>query len=188
MLSENDGYISRFFLYLYLNWDKIILRCFRLKVRYISRNYKDTYVIGYKLGKALGKRAIVCLIGELGAGKTSMAKGIAAGLDVRDEVTSPTFTIVNEYDGRLPLYHFDVYRISNPEEMYEIGFDEYIYGDGVCVIEWADLIEDIIPEEAIWVDIKYLNDDERIIEIIGPDDVLMHIIEGTDYTNESISD
>lgn len=170
-----------------MNWDKIILRCFGLKLHYISKKYEDTYTFGYKLGKALGKGDVVCLTGELGAGKTSMVKGIARGLGIKEDVTSPTFTIVNEYSGKFPLYHFDVYRILSPDEMMEIGFDEYLYGDGVCVIEWADLIENMIPEEAIWIDIRYLKDDERIIELMGPDDKLLRIIEGMDCIDEGLS-
>ena len=102
----------------------------------------------------------MCLTGELRAGKTVFVKGIASALNVDEYITSPTFTIVNEYNnGKFPVYHFDVYRISEPDDMYEIGFEEYIYGDGVVVIEWADLIKEILPPEVIWVNIEksYLN-------------------------------
>ncbi|WP_026486903.1 tRNA (adenosine(37)-N6)-threonylcarbamoyltransferase complex ATPase subunit type 1 TsaE [Caldanaerobius polysaccharolyticus] len=151
-----------------------------MKLTYLSKGLEDTYGFGYRLSNALSKGDIVCLTGQLGAGKTSMVKGIAKGLGVEEDVTSPTFTIVNEYYGRLPLYHFDVYRISMPEEMYEIGFEEYIYGEGVCVIEWADLIKDIIPQGSIWIDIRYLEEDERTIEIVAPEEKLAYIIEEMD--------
>ncbi len=121
---------------------------------------KETGDVGFKLGRIIKNGDIVCLTGELGAGKTVFVKGIASALNVDEYITSPTFTIVNEYNnGKFPVYHFDVYRISEPDDMYEIGFEEYIYGDGVVVIEWADLIKEILPPEVIWVNIEksYLN-------------------------------
>ncbi len=110
-------------------------------------NDKETREIGFKLGKLLKPGSIVCLIGDLGAGKTTMTQSLAEALEVDDYITSPTFTIVNEYEGKMPLYHFDVYRIGCSEEMYDIGFDEYINGEGVCIIEWANIIEDILPDD-----------------------------------------
>jgi len=116
---------------------------------------EKTRTIGYKLGKILNKGDIVCISGELGAGKTIFTGGVAHGLGVKGYITSPTFTIVIEYhEGRVPLYHFDVYRIGSPEEMYEIGFEEYLAGDGVVIIEWAELIESILPEQYISVKIE----------------------------------
>lgn len=106
---------------------------------------EETYEFAKEFAKKLFPGEILCMYGDLGAGKTLFAQGIAAGLGITDHVNSPTFTIVNEYEGRIPLYHFDVYRISDPDEMYEAGFDDYINGEGVCLIEWAELIEDIIP-------------------------------------------
>ena len=110
-------------------------------------NDQETREIGFKLGKLLKPGSIVCLIGDLGAGKTTMTQSLAEALEVDDYITSPTFTIVNQYEGKMPLYHFDVYRIGCSEEMYDIGFEEYINGDGVCIIEWANIIEDILPDE-----------------------------------------
>ena len=110
-------------------------------------NDQETREIGFKLGKLLKPGSIVCLIGDLGAGKTTMTQSLAEALEVDDYITSPTFTIVNEYEGKMPLYHFDVYRIGCSEEMYDIGFDEYINGEGVCIIEWANIIEDILPDD-----------------------------------------
>ena len=104
------------------------------------------------------------LIGDLGTGKTTLTKSIAAALGIQGHITSPTFNIVKEYKtGRVPLYHFDVYRITDPDEMYELGYEEYFYGDGVCVIEWADLIEELLPEHTIRIEIQYgENEGERI--------------------------
>ena len=84
-----------------------------------------------------------------------MTQSLAKALEVEDYITSPTFTIVNEYEGRIPLYHFDVYRIGSSDEMYDIGYDEYINGDGVCIIEWANLIDDILPDEYLYIELKY---------------------------------
>lgn len=105
----------------------------------------ETYMFAKDYSDSLQAGAVLCMYGDLGAGKTLFAQGLAEGLGVKEYVNSPTFTIVNEYEGRIPFYHFDVYRIADPDEMYETGFDDYIDGDGVCLIEWAELIEDIIP-------------------------------------------
>lgn len=122
------------------------------------KNEEETKQIGYKLGKLLNKGNVICLIGDLGAGKTTLTQSIAKALEVDDYITSPTFTIVNEYEGRIPLYHFDVYRVGSSDEMYEIGFDEYIYGQGVCIIEWANLIEDILPQNYLYIQMNYKED------------------------------
>lgn len=124
-------------------------------VKIYLENEEKTKEIGYKLGKLVEPGSVICLIGDLGAGKTTMTQSLAKALEVDDYITSPTFTIVNEYEGRLPLYHFDVYRIGCSEEMYDIGYDEYINSDGVCIIEWANLIEDILPDEYMYVELKY---------------------------------
>ncbi len=108
---------------------------------------EETFNIGKDIGSKAEPGEVYTLIGDLGVGKTVFTKGFGAGLDIEESINSPTFTIIQVYDeGRLPLYHFDVYRIGDPEEMDEIGFDEYVYGDGVSLIEWANLIEDIIPK------------------------------------------
>ena len=113
-----------------------------------SFSSEDTFNIGYEIGKSAAPGSVYTLIGDLGVGKTVFTQGVAAGLGIREAVNSPTFTILQVYDeGRLPFYHFDVYRIGDPEEMYELGFEDYIYGDGVSLIEWANLIEDILPGE-----------------------------------------
>lgn len=112
-----------------------------------SNSREDTYGIGRELGEQAVPGQVFCFFGDLGVGKTIFSQGFAKGLGVDDIVNSPTFTIVKEYDdGRLPLYHFDVYRIGDVDEMEEIGYNEMVYGDGVCLIEWANLIEEILPD------------------------------------------
>lgn len=118
-------------------------------------NVDDTAKLGINLGKSLNAGDIICLTGDLGVGKTHITKGIAKGLGINDNITSPTFTIVNEYDsGRLKLNHFDVYRVSDPDEIYAIGFDDYIFSDAVSIIEWANYIEEILPNDLLHIDIK----------------------------------
>lgn len=114
---------------------------------YNSWKPEDTFEIARQLGEKAKAGDVFCLIGDLGVGKTLFSQGFATGLGIQESVNSPTFTIVQEYDeGRLPFYHFDVYRIEESEEMEEVGFADMIYGEGVCLIEWANLIEDILPE------------------------------------------
>ena len=113
-----------------------------------SFSAEDTFACGYRYGKTAEEGDVFCLYGDLGVGKTVFTQGFARGLGILEPVSSPTFTILQIYEeGRLPLYHFDVYRISDPDEMMEVGFDEYVDGDGVTFIEWAGLIEDILPEK-----------------------------------------
>ena len=116
---------------------------------------QQTESIGFELGQKAKAGDIYCLSGDLGVGKTVFTRGFAKGIGVEEEyITSPTFTIINEYDGRLKLYHFDVYRIGSIEEMDDTGYEEYFFGDGVCLIEWAELIEEIIPPDAVWINIE----------------------------------
>lgn len=136
------------------------------EIRTFSR--EETAKVGCSLGSLLKKGDIVCITGDLGTGKTVLVNGIAKALGISEHITSPTFTIVNEYEADTKLYHFDVYRISDVEEMFDIGFEEYLYGDGAVVIEWAELIKELIPEQNIWITIKKelsLGVDARIIEI-----------------------
>lgn len=114
----------------------------------------ETEKFGYEIGLTAQAGDIYCLSGDLGVGKTVFTRGFARGMGIEDDITSPTFTLINEYFGRLPMYHFDVYRVGDSEEMEYIGCDEYFFGDGVCLIEWAELIEDIIPENAVWIKIE----------------------------------
>ena len=116
---------------------------------------EETTKLGKELGKILNPGDIICLTGDLGTGKTHITKGISEGLGITDNITSPTFTIANEYNsGRLKLYHFDVYRVSDPDEIYAIGFDDYIFGDGVSIIEWANYIEEILPKDFLHIYIE----------------------------------
>ncbi|MDO4394085.1 MAG: tRNA (adenosine(37)-N6)-threonylcarbamoyltransferase complex ATPase subunit type 1 TsaE [Bacillota bacterium] len=127
-------------------------------------NETETYDFGMKMAEELKPGTVVALVGDLGTGKTTLTKAIAQGLGVSEVITSPTFTIVKEYEsGRLPLYHFDVYRIGDIDEMYELGYEEYFYGEGVSIVEWADIIDELIPENAIRINIEYgINEGERI--------------------------
>lgn len=116
---------------------------------------EETKHFGFELGKNAKSGDIYCLDGDLGVGKTIFTQGFAKGLGVEDEyITSPTFTIINEYEGRLKLYHFDVYRIGSLEEMDDTGYEDYFFGDGVCLVEWAKLIDELIPKEAVWIKIE----------------------------------
>ena len=122
---------------------------------YETLSPEETLEVGKELGKASVAGQVYALVEDLGVGKTVFTKGFAEGLGIEEAVNSPTFTILQIYDeGRIPLYHFDVYRIEEPEEMEEIGFDEYIEGDGVCLIEWAGRIADILPENIIVIRIE----------------------------------
>ena len=119
-----------------------------------TKTPQETFEVGKKIGENAKPGQIYTLTGDLGVGKTVFTQGVAAGLGITEPICSPTFTIIQEYEsGRLPLYHFDVYRIGDPEEMYEIGYEEYFFGEGVCLIEWSKLIEELIPEEAINIEI-----------------------------------
>ncbi|MDF2882085.1 MAG: uncharacterized protein K0R54_2642 [Clostridiaceae bacterium] len=116
-------------------------------------NVEDTLALGRKIGKLVNPGDIICINGDLGTGKTHLTKGIALGLDIHEYITSPTFNIVNEYNGRLKLYHFDVYRVNDVDEIQAIGFDEYIFSDAVSIIEWSKYIEPLIPEEHLNINI-----------------------------------
>ena len=116
---------------------------------------EETFALGRTLGEQAQAGTVYCLDGDLGAGKTVFTQGFAAGLGIKEPVNSPTFTILQQYeDGRLPLYHFDVYRIGDVSEMDEIGYEDCFFGDGVCLIEWPGLIEEILPEKVTWVTIE----------------------------------
>ena len=135
---------------------------------------EETEAFARKLGEQAVPGQIFTLNGDLGVGKTVFAKGFAAGLGITEPVSSPTFTIVQEYrEGRIPLYHFDVYRIEDPEEMEEVGLDEYLFGGGVCLIEWADRIRELLPDDLIRVTIRKNPDrgfDYRQITVEGGPD------------------
>jgi len=120
-----------------------------------TRSAKETFDLGVELGQKAKRGQVYTLVGDLGVGKTVFTQGLAEGLGITEPISSPTFTIVQEYDeGRLPFYHFDVYRIGDISEMDEIGFEDYVYGEGVSLIEWANLIEEILPDDCIAITIE----------------------------------
>ncbi len=121
-----------------------------------------TVLLGARLANFLRPGAVVAFYGDLGSGKTTMIKGVALGLGVKEVVKSPSFVMITEYQGKVPVYHIDLYRISSPAEFTEIGFDSYIKGDGVCLIEWAEKAEGVLPEDAVRVYISFLPEGRRI--------------------------
>ena len=115
----------------------------------------ETFALGERIGRAAKAGQVYTLVGDLGTGKTVLSQGIGSGLDIDESISSPTFTIIQEYDsGRMPFYHFDVYRIGDVYEMEEIGYEDYFFGEGICLVEWADLIKEILPEEVISISIE----------------------------------
>lgn len=120
-----------------------------------TRSAQETFALGKEIGERAGAGQVYSLVGDLGVGKTVFTQGLAQGLGIKEPVNSPTFTIMQVYEeGRLPFYHFDVYRIGDVSEMDEIGYEEFFYGEGVCLIEWADLIEEILPDDCIRIKIE----------------------------------
>ena len=120
----------------------------RITMEFFSHNEGETEALGARLAGLLQPGAVVALFGDLGMGKTAFTRGLARGLAVCDRVTSPTFTIVNEYEGRLPLFHFDLYRLNDAEELYEIGWEDYLGRRGICVVEWSERAEQLLTEES----------------------------------------
>lgn len=130
---------------------------------FVTKNEQQTYELAAKIASGLVGGEIIVLEGELGAGKTTFAKGLAKALDIKEEVTSPTFILMKEYEGRLKLYHFDLYRIENEEELEEMGFKDFLYEGGVCVIEWNKFKN--FPMPPIYINIERIDDNSRSIEI-----------------------
>ncbi|MGL5677879.1 MAG: tRNA (adenosine(37)-N6)-threonylcarbamoyltransferase complex ATPase subunit type 1 TsaE [Cellulosilyticaceae bacterium] len=123
-------------------------------MEFISLSEQQTFEKAYEIAKQATPGQIYCLIGDLGVGKTIFSKGFAKGLGIDEHITSPTFTIVQEYDGDIPLYHFDMYRIEDTDELEMIGYEDYFYGQGVCLVEWANNVPDAIPSSAKWLYIE----------------------------------
>jgi len=135
-------------------------------MKIISRSEKQTMRIGKKLARHLNPKDIICLIGDLGSGKTTLVKGIAEGLNINQKkITSPTFVLLNIYKGKIPLYHFDLYRLEGEVSMRSVGFEEFLYDEGVSVIEWADRLGGLMPKEYLQVQLKHLNGDKRSITL-----------------------
>lgn len=131
-----------------------------------SKSVDETITFGRQLGETLKSGEVIALHGPLGSGKTHLVKGMAEALGIKKEkVHSPTYTLINEYSGQIPLYHFDCYRMESPREALEIGAEEYFYGEGICAIEWPEKIESILPDDLVWVDLKTSGPKERIFEL-----------------------
>ena len=141
-----------------------------MKREVLTQSYEETQAFAETFAQVLKAGDTVAFFGDLGAGKTAFAGGVARGLGIRGTVASPTFTLVQEYcDGRLPLYHFDVYRLGGPDGLEDIGFYEYIDGDGVCLIEWSELIETELPRDCYRITITRVSDTQRKITVSGGD-------------------
>ncbi len=138
-------------------------------MRHISSSPQETSDLGFRIGKACKAGSVVSLRGSLGAGKTVLAKGIARALGITEAIVSPTFTLIQEYEGTLDLYHMDLYRISGSDEFEMIGGEEMLYGNGVTLIEWSEKIQDMLPDWTIFVDICIMEDNTREITIEGID-------------------
>ena len=139
-----------------------------MTVTNISHSVAETEQLGCELGRRIGAGTVVAYRGGLGMGKTAFTRGLARGLDCRDRVTSPTFTIVNEYAGRLPLFHFDMYRLPDSDALFDIGWEDYLDRGGVCAVEWSENVADALPEDTVFVDIRPGdNETSRIISITG---------------------
>ena len=139
-------------------------------MEYISNSAQETEALGERLAARLRPGDVIAYTGDLGAGKTAFTRGLARGLGVADRVTSPTFTIVNEYEGgRLPLFHFDLYRMDSPEELFDIGWEDYLARGGVCAVEWSEQVADALPEDAVTVTLARHPDHDgwRIITMEG---------------------
>jgi tRNA threonylcarbamoyladenosine biosynthesis protein TsaE len=136
---------------------------------FISKSVEETIAAGMRYGREARQGEVFALTGDLGAGKTQFVKGFVAGVESKADVTSPTFVLVHEYGGgRLPVYHFDFYRIENREALFQLGFDDYIFGDGVSLIEWADRYRDVVPAHAKWLSFQMRGENVREIEGITP--------------------
>ena len=137
-------------------------------MEYLSHSPEETERIGEELGRTLHAGSVVAYRGGLGMGKTAFTRGLARGLGCRGRVTSPTFTIVNEYSGDIPLFHFDMYRLGGEDELFDIGWEDYLTRGGVCAVEWSEQVSGALPEDAVWVNIaRGDNENDRIITITG---------------------
>jgi len=152
----------------YWGYDKMIIEI---------NNLEEVEKLGEKLGHLLEKKDVICLNGDLGAGKTTFTQAIGKGLGVREYITSPTFTIINEYEGRIPLYHFDIYRLYDEEELDLLGAQDYFYSEGVCVIEWADNAKNILPEKRLDIWIRIIDESRREFKFIPHGDRYVRLVE-----------
>ena len=141
-------------------------------MEFLSHSTAETEAAGEALARRLRPGTVLAYQGGLGLGKTAFTRGLARGLGCEDRVTSPTFTIVNEYEGRIPLFHFDMYRLPDADALFDIGWEDYLGRGGVCAVEWSERVEDALPEDTVWVRIRRSpeNDDWRIISVEGVDE------------------
>ena len=141
-------------------------------MEFLSHSTAETEAAGEALARRLRPGTVLAYQGGLGMGKTAFTRGLARGLGCEDRVTSPTFTIVNEYEGRIPLFHFDMYRMPDADALFDIGWEDYLGRGGVCAVEWSERVEDALPEDTVWVRIRRSpeNDDWRIISVEGVDE------------------
>lgn len=146
-------------------------------VSILSASEEETLRLGAKLAKHLRHGDIVCLQGDLGSGKTTLIKGIAGGLRIAPEkVNSPTFVLMNAYEGKLPLYHFDLYRLGHAREISSIGYEEFLYGDGVAVIEWAERLGELAPQKYLRIELKHKGENKRLIKLTAVGEKYRRII------------
>lgn len=136
-----------------------------LRERIISSSQKQTQSLGDKLARRLHSGSLVALSGPLGSGKTTLIKGICKGLGIKEMVRSPYFVIMRQYPGKLQVYHFDLFRLNSPEELFSIGYEEYFYGDGICLVEWAEKAKALLPQERIDIFLKIVSESKREIKI-----------------------
>lgn len=137
-------------------------------VEFVTHSERETVELGSKMGRLLDAGDIVLLYGNLGAGKTVLARGIALGIGAtRDTVTSPTYTLMHRYEGKVPIFHFDLYRLSGPDDVLDLGYEEFFYGDGVTIVEWPERLEYLCPEEYVRVNIEFAGDGKRKITVVA---------------------
>lgn len=141
----------------------------------VSRSAEETQALGERLGSRLGRGDVVACVGALGAGKTCFLQGLARGLGVTADVTSPTFVLVNQYTGRVPVFHVDAYRTGSLTELVDLGLEEMLHGEGVTIVEWADKLLPLLPPRTVTVTITGLGDEAREIELAGPAEVLVGV-------------
>ena len=150
----------------------------KLLMEIISGSAEQTQELGARLGRLSQPRDVILLVGNLGAGKTCLTQGIASGLDIDEYAVSPSFTIMRQYRGRLPLYHFDFYRLDSVDDIYDLGMDDYLYGDGLCVIEWAEKGMELMPDERLLIEMEYVSENERRLTIKANGDRYIRMLNG----------
>ncbi|MBQ1187850.1 MAG: tRNA (adenosine(37)-N6)-threonylcarbamoyltransferase complex ATPase subunit type 1 TsaE [Peptococcaceae bacterium] len=154
-------------------------------IKIVTKTPQELEYLGSRMAELVAPGDFIALDGDLGAGKTLMTQGMAKGLGVTEEIVSPTFTIIHEYEtGRLPLYHMDVYRLKQPEEMYDLGYEEYFYGEGVTVVEWAQIIEPLLPDEYLGMEISVVPEGRELSFVPHGDryERLIEELTGCDYS------